>query len=382
MKKVKCVLFASMIILIFLIGCNNKGKKVTHVGKVNLSSSIKIDSTVIDVSYTSGRGNFYMIDSLITFADAYSFTLYSYNNNTGKLISKHFRKGHGPNELNSFMYVYPDSKSHKIFILDSSYFLSSCDSSFNLVKKGVIDFGWKNNMHHSSDFNTPRNYKIMEMSDFDMNLTYINDSILMIPVNVIHRKTSQNGFVNSKEYDEGHIFGLLNLNSMKVKKVLGKYPYIYKTNPVPHMDFFQYSMKEDTIYVNHAIDSLIYVYKYPDKLLYTFGYECNNINRNYTVTKKVDHGKLLKNDTKKCGMNIGLKYISQTNLLLRTYMLNLNNGESGLQIYKDNNLIGDFKMPRYFKLLGYCDKYYYGVRLIPIETRDITKFVFYKFKIQ
>jgi len=372
-------LVVGIVLLIFFIGCN---KKIEHRGKINFTSSIKIDSIVIDASNTSGRGNFYINDTIITFADRYYLTFYDFNANTGKLISKHFGKGHGPNELSSFLFAYPDSKHNRTFILDESNFLYSFDSTLELIKHNVIDFGWEDNMNNSSDFNNPKNYNVMELVSFGVDYTYINDSILMIPVNVIHRKTSKNGFVNSKEYDEGHIFGLLNLNSMKVEKVFGKYPFIYKNKSVPHLENFRYSMNKDIIYVNHAIDSLIYVYKYPDKLLYTFGYECNNVNRDYTITRKTNADNAFYKDIKECSLNSGLNYIPQVNYLIRTYMINIDSGESGLQIYKGNDLIGDFKMPAFFIFLGYYDNFYYGVRFKPIETMNTTKFIFYKFAIR
>jgi hypothetical protein len=220
----------------------------------------------------------------------------------------------------------------------------------------------------------------MEMSDFGINMGHINDSILILPVNIIKRYTSEHGLINKNHYSKGHIFGELNINTMKIEKVFGRFPEIYRTSPVPHLEFFQYAMNKDTVYVNHAVDSLIYVYKYPETLLYTIGYECNRINRGYKTTKVIDQT-LFTQDMQRTGINTGLKYIPQTNYLIRTYMTNLMTGASGMQIYRDNDLIGEFEMPPFYIFLGYYNGIYYGVSIVPIEEGDDTKFVLYKTRI-
>ena len=81
------------------------------------------------------------------------------------------------------------------------------------------------------------------------------------------------------------------------------------------------------------------------------------------------------------GFNSGLLFCFENNTLCRTYIKSAETGESGLQIYKNNDLITDVEMPSYFKLLGYKDGYYYGVRLIPIEDLDSTYLILYRLKI-
>ncbi|MDR3235137.1 MAG: DUF4221 domain-containing protein [Prevotellaceae bacterium] len=378
MKTISNLRHVSIITIIFLIfeSCGNNNENIIHAGEKRTSISIVIDSMIIDATYTSGQGNFYMKDSIITFADTYYSTFFHYDINTGKYISKHFSRGNGPNELNKFMCAYPALNGKQVFILDASNYLLSFDEQFNISKHGTVNFGWSKNQQ-SSDFESPTNYNVMQMTDFGIHFTYLNDSILIIPVNIVKRFTSRHGLIHRNHYKRGHIFGKLNINNMKVEKIFGQFPEIYKKSPTPHLEFFQYAVKGDTMYVNHAVDSLIYVYEYPDRLLYTMGYECNNINRKYTITTIVDEGRIFMDDKKKAEINTGLKYIPQTNLLIRTYMKFIR-GESGLQVYENSHLIGDFEMPPYFIFLGYYNGVYYGVRIIPIETEDKTEFVFYK----
>ena len=49
---------------------------------------------------------------------------------------------------------------------------------------------------------------------------------------------------------------------------------------------------------------LIYVYKYPNNLLYTVGYESSDVNRNYTVGYDVEC-RTFKSDIRIVGVNSG-----------------------------------------------------------------------------
>ena len=116
--------------------------------------------------------------------------------------------------------------------------------------------------------------------------------------------------VEDKRYKEGAILGKLNLSTMKVKSVIGRFPEIYKHKPMPDMESFQYTISNGLLYVNHAVDSLIYIYKDSDNLQYTIGYECLGIDRNYTSSKIIDQNETFKNDIQHVGLNSGLVFCS------------------------------------------------------------------------
>lgn len=115
---------------------------------------------------------------------------------------------------------------------------------------------------------------------------------------------------------------------MKVVDVFGHFPEIYKVPPTPHLEFFQYAIEGDRMYVNHTVDSLIYVYQLPDKPLYTIGYECKDIDRDYTVSRKIDNSTLFEKDLQHVGFNTGLRFIPGSDVLCRTYIKSAKNGES------------------------------------------------------
>lgn len=125
-----------------------------------------------------------------------------------------------------------------------------------------------------------------------------------------------------------------------------------------------------------------YVYQLPDKPLYTIGYECKDIDRDYTVSRKIDNSTLFEKDLQHVGFNTGLRFIPGSDVLCRTYIKSAKNGESGMQIYKGHDLVADVDVPSFFNFLGYSDGYYYGSSYIPIENDESTTIAIYRLRIK
>lgn len=365
--------------LLISISCTSKHESL-YRGNYRLSKQVGwLDSVIVSADSTSGRGNFFMQDSSIYFADAYYASIFQYRAIDGAFISRHFTLGQGPNELSAFLYAYPFKRGKgECFIVDNSLNVYSYQKNdFLLKEKGVVNFGW--NKVQRDNYDSPSVYNVMEMSDFGINFTYLNDSTLLMPVSLVNRYLSD---INSKRYEKGHILAELDTRNMQIRKVVGRFPSIYKEKPTPFFEFFNYVLRGDTLYVNHAVDSLIYVYKYPDRLLYTMGYEAPNVNRSYTIGYNADifH---FKEDCKRVGTNMGLIYIKEQNLLLRTVLKSFKSRQVCLQAYWGTDLVLEANMPDFFKFLGYYNNYFYGVKMLPLETADgRMSFVFYRFKIE
>jgi hypothetical protein len=182
-------------------------------------------------------------------------------------------------------------------------------------------------------------------------------------------------------YKKSHILGLLDINTMKVSDLFGNFPPVYSGKSIPQYSNFSYTFHQDTIYTSFAADPLIHVYKYPDKYLYSFGYECTGIDRSYTVTDSFLDNEVYK-DYERCGSNQEFFYFPDLGLFFRKYWTGIKLNKSGLQIYdREYNLIGDIIVPETFQLLGYYTPYFYGVSAIPIETENETWITFYKLNI-
>lgn len=373
----KC--FDFLVVLFFVVACKEENK-VIHVGENRARDyGIEIDSIRVKLENSSGEGNYYLKDSIITFVDHTNCTFYDLDFE-GQLIRSYFGKGNGKNELGGVMDAYPieNDPLHRGLVIDQSYLVTVFDrESRNLIDSKKLDFGHATGS--SNDYKFPGLYGVAD--EFGVTLYPESDSMVILPVRINRRKEVNPYGIDSKRYEEGAIFGKLNLNTMKVEEVTGKFPEIFKRRPMPHLESFQYVISNDLLYVNHGVDSLIYVYKFPDDLQYTMGYECAGIDRDYTCTEAMDDGDIFKNDIRHVGINTGLLFCPANSTLCRTYIKSMATGASGMQVYKDENLIADVEMPSYFKLLGYRGGYYYGARLIPDEEEDNTYLILYRVKI-
>ena len=374
--------FVCFVIILFLSVSCKEECNVIHMGENHSKRyNVEVDTMCINVGNSSGMGNFYFKDSIITFVDAINCTFYDLNLH-GQLIKSYFGKGHGDNEIRAIMYAFPieNDPLNRGVIVDNDYLITIFDRKNRRIDYTTkIDFGKVNKRHNQ--YKSPSLYQIVDFTDFGVSFYLDSDSLLIFPVNVDDHVAVRSDRIDNERYEAGAIFGKLNLSTMKVEHVVGRFPEIYKHKPMPHMEFFQYAISNGLLYVNHAVDSLIYVYKHPDDLQYTIGYECSGIDRNYTSTKSIDQNESFESDMQHVGFNSGLLFCFENNTLCRTYIKSAETGESGLQIYKNNDLITDVEMPSYFKLLGYKDGYYYGVRLIPIEDLDSTYLILYRLKI-
>lgn len=337
-----------------------------------------LDSVVLQMDSTSMRGNFFMTNGILYFADTYFDKVFKFRLTDGQMLSSIFDKGKAYNEITNFMYMYPiNNNDSTIFFIDSSNNFYTFSDTSNIKRHGNIDFGW--GKVNTGDFDSPSVYNIMEMTDFDFKISQIDDSTSIMPISLISRNISKN---ISDRFSKGHIFALLNMRSMKVNNVFGHFPRIYSQKPTNLFDFFSYDISGDTIFVNHSIDSIIYVYKYPDELLYTIGYECALIDRDYTTGYDIDPSVFVK-DIEHVGVSTQIYYIKDSGILLRT----LNSGKKYnsrfyLQAYKNCDLIAEAEMPSFFKCIGHIDDIYYGVNLIPTEKGGKEIFTLYKFKIK
>lgn len=379
-----CILLAEFA----MFSCEKK-IVITHLGENNLRDyPIDIDSMYVSIPGLTGMGNFYLKDSVITFVDAINYKFYDMNLD-GQLLDIYFGKGHGRNELEALMYAYPienDSLNRGI-IHDQNNLITVYDRKNKQLLYGKKLFYGKKLQCNScdekrTDFYPPELHKIQSFSDLGLSYYLETDSVLIVPVEMNYRLLNKDRINSRQHYDKVAILGRLNLATMELEDVFGKCPEIFKERPTPHWEGFNYVISDTLLYVNHMVDSLIYVYRYPDDLQYTIGYECRGIDRNYTITEDLHLSENFDNDIKHVGLNSGLVFCPENNTLCRTYVKSTATGASGIQIYRDNDLLVDIDMPSYFKLLGYRDSCYYGAKFIPVEDMDNTSVVLYRLHIK
>lgn len=364
-----------------MLACScSRVKTASHMGsRKPYNVNLEIDSVAANADTTSLRGNFVMLDSTIMFVDQLYCKIFSYDRINGDLNCTYSGYGQGPNEMVGIMYGTPVNPGDTaMWIFDSSYGIYEFISTKGMVKyKGRIDLGW--DKPAKNDYSSVSNYTPLEMSDFGMKLTCIDDSTILVPLSLINRNFSE---TSKTRYEKGKILGKLNLNTLKIENLWGSFPDFYSDSPLPFFEFFDYAVdKADSqIFVNHAPDSLIYRYDLNGDLINTFGFEPEGINRNYTKGFDVSIENF-KADIEEVGVNTGLYYDDESQLLFRTTMKDFSSGVTVMQVYRDNDLIIEKLMPSYFKLLGKYGNRYYGIRFIPIETDDKSQFLIYSFQL-
>jgi hypothetical protein len=271
-------------ILIFLLvfwGCQSGQTDILHKGtdkRHENNLAVKWDSLAVDIFYTSGQGNFFMRDSVISFADRYYAKLYNYDCKTGSLLSSKFGLGHGPDEMLRYISAHPVINDTVIMFIDGNGIITLCGTnSYQLYRKRSMDFKWNNK--YSANYNSPEIYGFQYEPDI-----YNYHGKYIIPVSPLWHRMNTNGFIPSNMYKKSHILGLLDLNTMEVSDLFGNFPPVYSEKSIPQYSDFFYTFHQDTVYTSFSADPLIHVYKYPDKYLYSFGYECIGIDRSYTAT--------------------------------------------------------------------------------------------------
>ncbi|MDR0765676.1 MAG: hypothetical protein LBF09_01890 [Odoribacteraceae bacterium] len=319
-----------------------------------------------------------MKDSVITFASHYDAKIYNYDCNNFELLSSHFGLGPGPNELSRFFHATPVINDTSFFIIDGNMGVSLYGNRYKLEKKGIIDFKWKD--QRIGEYESPGVYNFMLRTDLSANI-YRHGESLIIPLQPVLHYVCEGEIVTEQHFAKSHIFGLLDVNTMEVNKVFGHYPPVYREQLLPHFNFFSYTFDKDVFYVDFPVDSLIYAYEYPDKLLFSFGFECKDIVRSYT-TSPVLSDEVYK-DIRRNGLNAEIIHFQELGLLFRTYIRDMKEATCGMQIYDSAtyDLLADIDVPFSFKLLGYHDDCFYGVTMMPRETDDNTYVTFYKLKI-
>lgn len=375
MKNVSAILIVLATLLSVACG-RTAGDKAGE--KTLAITEIQIDSLVISGDSTSFRGHFEFMDTSLIFVDVLYNKLFPYSIFSGKPGKPFGGLGKGPNEMVGIMYGASISPSDtSMWILDSSngvYEFVPESGKIEYLKR--LDFSW--DKLERDNYDSPSVYNIMEMSDFGVTITDVGNNEVLIPVSLISRHLNGK---NINRYKKGHILGLLDKSSLKVKKVFGSLPTYYQEHPLPLFEFFDYAMdhNDSIIYVSHAPDSLIYCYRYPDSLLYTMGFEPQGLHRdfNFGYDPKFED---FRKEIRRASVNTGLYFDTIDNLLFRTSITELESGNSVMQVYKDKDLLAEVKVPPFFKMLGRVGDRYYAVRFRPIETEDEeVQFILYSF---
>lgn len=366
--------FLSLFFHIWLVSCNEVNKLPAvkndlpdiQISKIDLD---KVECDYVDASYL---GYLQFINDTLFYVDDKFCAVFTFDNE-GQFLGKHLRQGPGPNELATKTIVgFCHLKDNKYFFIGPSYDCYLFDKQFNKELFFLIsmDSNGQKPSYEDPFFYTLcypklilRNYK---------NVIYSN---------VYCEHPDLHMFTSYKKYkDNAHSLVSINLETGKKEKLFGDYPDAYKNSNTKQFTFVNFDIDDQgNFFVNYEADSLIYIYDKDFKPITSFGYDGIGMDKNYSTLSTIqDFRDESMEQREKYSYFTWLEYIDEQDMLFRSYKKEPHSEKDGMQIYKNNILIGDVETPKGFKVMGYNNSYFYAS--VPIDEEN-EKITFYKFKL-
>lgn len=312
----------------------------------NTIREVQLTRVDLDSTYTSASGFSKVIDERVCFFDKYLSKLYVYSID-GKIISSKLGFGNGPQEtVIRNAATFSSSANGELAICGSNtdyQVISENGISEPYVmleylpdQKGESDnffnysYAW-NNMQ--SIFNNGSIYISMDCEHPSFNYFEATDKILK------HKK---------------HV-GVIDINNREVTMIFSGYPEIYQSNPYKYssvnlINFDLYS--NERFIVNFEGAPEIYVCNSKGIPKSVFGAEGRQIDQDYKEVKSYDLFDGYFENRENKGRYSILKYIEEDNLVFRSYIKGSQYDDDGLQVYKNEKIIGDISVPKGFYIIG------------------------------
>ena len=204
------------------------------------------------------------------------------------------------------------------------------------------------------------------------------ESNLLIPVITEH--VEYNGYSinrNTKKFwKDSYIFAFIRLDSMLFQKKFGHYLPVYQSQNIPVFARYSFDCYDGKIFTSFSADSLIYVRDSKGALTHAIGFQAPGMSKEYPPTKSYDDYALFtRTQLKICGYYTDLKVIN--GYVFRSYRREKESGY-GMQIYRDNDLIGDVLMGAPLKIIGAYNGYFYAVLPVDLENE---RYIILKFRL-
>jgi hypothetical protein len=354
--------------LIALTGCSEQAEQ--NQKTANYSINVKIDSICLkQIQFpefeTSFIGEFRIYNDAIHFIDKELGKIFLFSDN-GELMDLFLGRGDGPYEINTAIDGYLNLKSGSHLFLGPSFDLHLHQKgNYERLKNYFLSWEGEQDVNKVRSSSTPNvnQFALYTLDYQNLLLREGKDGNVYFP---IYGETQYfNGLNSDLYYEKGKILARMELESGKVKEVLGsRSPRYLENKYLPHHASFSYDIDSlNNFYVSHEIDSLIYKYDQDFELISAFGVKGNNMNTNYTAIKDFNlklFRTLYFEDRPKLGWYSHVEFTDELGLLFRSYTKGEHSEFDGLQIFKNETLIADLTVPKGFKIKGYIKPYVYG----------------------
>jgi len=190
-----------------------------------------------------------------------------------------------------------------------------------------------------------------------------------------------NGYMNAEHYYKySRIIALVNVHTGEVERIFGRRsPVFLEKSNIPNMDYIGFAQVRDTVLVSFFPDSTVYMLdKHNDCAIGKFGRQGRNMNTAYVRTHTISEADERRwTDWETFGYYTYLKYDEKRQLLFRGYKQGAHSQYDGLQIYKNQTLLGDVDVPKGFYIVGYCN----DQLIAAIEDEEINDLALYFYMI-
>lgn len=385
MKKILLVICVILFSPSFMAGKYNLDS-LSHKGtKSVVINSINFKKLVLDGSGTSFDGSWQMDGSSILLFDKYLTPVRAYNCD-GRYVGVVIKDGNSPDNIPEPAIISAVNKNGDIAVMTQSAFFFLYDSNFHI--KYQYQYPWFLLLEtESSDvvesinklLITP-NPEAPEMYEYNFavkDMKCVNDT-LFIPAITEH--FAYNGYNidddAEKFWKDSYIFISFKMSNIgETRRIFGHYPPVYQNSNIPIFSTYDFAVVGNKVYVSFAADPLIYVMNKSGRLLYNIGYGDDNIKCLYPETKTFEEYEV-GFDAQREKYGYYDRLYADGSMIFRT--CHLDNGKWKLQIYENENMIGDVLMDKPLEIIGKYNNCYYGY----VETDVATKqYVFVKFSL-
>lgn len=355
--------------LIFAIctGCQQdkevtyQGKAIEYYPKKELSIDvIKIDTLTNDSFVSPGFGAWVIFNDSLTLLDKRLDSAYVFSDDLVHR-STYLGKGDGPNLLTSIILKHTVMDDYLV-LLGGNYDYNLINKNWEIEKRGQLDFYHEKTPHEELLKNPKANYiGIYEVLSEHLKLGHDYQGNLVFSVSSLH--PDFNYLWHEAYYQEARILGKINPDNGEVA-IQGRYSPIYHQYKfLSTLIGAPFSYLDANTYIQgYEADSILYKLNNSGELQFAFGVAGKDMNTAYENFKAEDYEEydaVWDLDRDRLSYYLSLDHVKETGLLFRVYTKS-NPLFDGLQVYRDDTLIGDLEVPKDFRFVGYKAPYYYG----------------------
>lgn len=361
--KIFIIIFVAFIVN----ACQYEAQKfagIKNYPKEDILQEIDMISLPLETVGSSYVGQLSVTDESILFIDSRFCWVFEFTPE-GELKKRYLGQGNGPSELPAGMidgYAYLQDGSHFFIGPGSNCYIY--DENFKLKSRYILKY--------KKGAVNPEQPDTYTLYYFNMCMKDYNDHLYCT---VMLDDPIYNFILSPKEYFKNvHVLMSINLQTGELEAVKGNYPDIYQKDPsLRHLNFIAYDIdKSGNFNLTYEGDSIIYVFDSEFRPVTAFGYAGKDMVKKEAVFHSLEEFREgYAQNRRERGIYTGLKYVDETGVLFRSYQKGEGKDTDGLQIYKNNVLIGDVEVPKNFKVLGYIPPYYYGSDGINEENESI-----------